>query len=612
MVRYLVKKNSALFLSFLVSAIFTPVICQPQGQEKIEKMRQKREQLSNVEQEIQRIQQEEVLKRLHSIEQEQRILEQIQRLDKEIEALRIKESVPEPRKAMQQDELLELEKTVRRLQQQVFEKRLLQGTKKSPRTFDELYNAVHETTPNVYLREKWPSKIVTLDELDACLDNYYEIMSNKLKSAYWVNKKPSEDSFFSKIYQMNRHHNYEPFAEKRIIPPGSRIAIHGDMHGDVISLMTFLKYLKDNAYLDNNFRVIKNNFYLLFLGDYTDRGRYGIECVYTILRLQIANPDNVMLIRGNHEDTSMTATYGFMQELFMKYGDPLAVRQTVEKLGNDPDFMVKVKKEYPDKFKQVFDLIKRVHRIYDLMPVVCYLGVRENAALINYVQCCHGGLEQGYNPHDLLDSEVTQAYELLPVLLKADQIDSIYGLPQKLYQDFHAERPVKGRYYNVGFMWNDFEVSSSGDTSYNQSRGWRFGKQTTAQLLSLQSTPTSRIRGVLRGHQHGSIDDPMMKSIYDTAGRTPNHKGVSKLWQLPGSRLFNSDRLWDHIVATFSVGPDNAPFNPRYSDGSYTLAFHAFGILTVQPRYEDWRLEVIRFNFPEHIVSERWKVTKKK
>ena len=51
--------------------------------------------------------------------------------------------------------------------------------------------------------------------------------------------------------------------------------------------------------IDDNFVLIPENLYMIFLGDYVDRGQFGAEVLYTILRLKLANPDHVFMVRGN-------------------------------------------------------------------------------------------------------------------------------------------------------------------------------------------------------------------------------------------------------------------------------------------------------------------------
>jgi hypothetical protein len=133
--------------------------------------------------------------------------------------------------------------------------------------------------------------------------------------ANWVGGKPKADEFFNtnRAYFLKPPIPFQPFAQKLQVPPGSEVVFHGDFHGDIHSFIAMLDSLNQAGTLDG-FRLAKPNRYMVFLGDYTDRGNYGIEVLYTLLRLKLANPDRVFMARGNHEDVQMTSTYGFIAE----------------------------------------------------------------------------------------------------------------------------------------------------------------------------------------------------------------------------------------------------------------------------------------------------------
>ncbi|KAJ9471236.1 Serine/threonine-protein phosphatase BSU1 [Diplonema papillatum] len=87
----------------------------------------------------------------------------------------------------------------------------------------------------------------------------------------------------------------------------SPIYVFGDIHGNFGDLHYFLSEL----ILFRNLKYTPHNF--LFLGDYVDRGRHGVECVAMLLALKVISPTTLFLLRGNHEDRLVNGdvrTYG--------------------------------------------------------------------------------------------------------------------------------------------------------------------------------------------------------------------------------------------------------------------------------------------------------------
>merc|ERR1712113_225109 len=87
----------------------------------------------------------------------------------------------------------------------------------------------------------------------------------------------------------------------RVAPP---CRIFGDIHGQLRDILIFF-----DAY--GNLEDMSRGPALIFNGDFVDRGKHQLEVVGLLFALKVLLPDQVWLIRGNHEDRDMNAKYGF-------------------------------------------------------------------------------------------------------------------------------------------------------------------------------------------------------------------------------------------------------------------------------------------------------------
>ncbi len=89
----------------------------------------------------------------------------------------------------------------------------------------------------------------------------------------------------------------------------NKIIFVGDTHGDArITKKVF------DAYSDYADMIV-------FLGDYVDRGKYGIENLMMIIEKLVDAPGKIIMLRGNHESPMINRNYGFMREVEEKIGE---------------------------------------------------------------------------------------------------------------------------------------------------------------------------------------------------------------------------------------------------------------------------------------------------
>ncbi|KAI2803666.1 hypothetical protein RDWZM_001607 [Blomia tropicalis] len=124
----------------------------------------------------------------------------------------------------------------------------------------------------------------------------------------------------------------------------------GDIHGNLEDLLTHEKVLWRSA------PCFGPNY--LFLGDYVDRGKWGLECAIYLFALKLLDPVKIILLRGNHEVRALQEKYTYKKELLQKYGNEIG--EKIWQLTNE---------------------------IFDRLPIA--------ATIDNAIFCVHGGL----SPH---------------------------------------------------------------------------------------------------------------------------------------------------------------------------------------------------------------------
>lgn len=415
----------------------------------------------------------------------------------------------------------------------------------------------------------------TFAEMDRVIDAFFAAMTNGplATGENWIGAGPKADTFLNveRSWFTKPEIPFEPFVQRLALPAGAKVFIQGDLHGDVRSLVAVLGRLNERKMLDG-FAISDPDLHIVFLGDYTDRGVYGVEVIYTLLRLRLANPGRVHFVRGNHEDVNLASRYGFLSEGRAKYGR---------------DFNA-----------------AKVLRTYDFLPVALFLG---NGS--DFLQLCHGGMEPGFDPAGLLSASGTNRFQLLGELKQAAYLrahpDWLKAEPRaasearEYLRDFKPESPVSPT--TLGFMWNDFTVfADEAAFANNPDRAFIYGRPAVEYLLRNAGRDGAKVHAVIRAHQHSGIPNPMMRRLVASRGafRHWQEKESAEAQSADPSMLVGkieagqSRPIPEGSVWTMNVAPDSV-----YGQANH-YSFATYGMLTISTNFADWRITVDTVNVP--------------
>ncbi|CAE7511616.1 ppt1 [Symbiodinium pilosum] len=107
----------------------------------------------------------------------------------------------------------------------------------------------------------------------------------------------------------------KPVVYTDVPQPDGRLVIVGDTHGQLADVLHILYHLGPPS--------AQNRY--LFNGDMVDRGGQGVEILLILYAFFLADPESIIVHRGNHENEDMNALHadnggGFEDEVMEKYG----------------------------------------------------------------------------------------------------------------------------------------------------------------------------------------------------------------------------------------------------------------------------------------------------
>ena len=159
---------------------------------------------------------------------------------------------------------------------------------------------------------------------------------------------------------------------------------------------------------------ISENKYL-FLGDYVGRGWNGLSTFMLLILYLIKYPNNITLLRGNHDSRIFSKMYGLYNECLKK---------------------IKIKDEAQD-------IYNKINELFDLLQLA--------AVVDNKYFCIHGGLSPELKKIDILNS--IERKKEIPE--KGIITDLIWSDPKEEVNEFEPSKKGAGQFYGEKAV-NDF------------------------------------------------------------------------------------------------------------------------------------------------------------
>ena len=154
-------------------------------------------------------------------------------------------------------------------------------------------------------------------------------------------------------------------AQPNILKVSAPVKVFGDIHGQYIDLMSFFdKWGSPSETMNGD--IMSNDY--LFLGDYVDRGNFSLETICLLMALKVKYPDQIHLLRGNHEDILINSSFGFQNEC---------------------------EKRLDDDSESDDSLFRLINNFFEYLPFA--------AVIEDQILCLHGGI--GANVNKLSDIE---------------------------------------------------------------------------------------------------------------------------------------------------------------------------------------------------------------
>lgn len=257
--------------------------------------------------------------------------------------------------------------------------------------------------------------------------------------------------------------------KKLLVSDGTPIFVRADLHSDLSTLLAQLQMLRDEEYLDEDYRC-RSSFRMIFLGDYADRGGNDVEVLSLLLKLRMENASAVFLIRGNHEEIAMHREFSASARFF----------------------------------EQHHDAVVRCYRSFPIALCVASqtkYQKKDGTFQRQFIHFSHGLFTPSVNLGPFLEDDLQERFEVSKKMrffesasLVSTKARKALEKLQKEFGEEEAEQALRGS----GYRWNDVGEY----TEFVLRRGLKLSLAAIHNYTRATARSGAKIVAIARGHQH--------------------------------------------------------------------------------------------------------------
>lgn len=197
---------------------------------------------------------------------------------------------------------------------------------------------------------------------------------------------------------------------------GDKVIIFGDIQAAFHSFSRCLRDLKNKGIIDSNLKILKDNYYIVIIGDAINKNPYSIETLNIILLLMHKNPNKFIYNQGKHEKNGYWENFHMTNELKIK----------AERLVKDVSIETPLLNELNTFFDTLSDTIVIRHK--NLNPENITTDIGQNNQNITPDNTNPENINSKINPENISQEKIiiTHSY-CKPELLDANTKIIIYG-----------------------------------------------------------------------------------------------------------------------------------------------------------------------------------------